>query len=191
MHHHRIIPVISVGVSLLLSSCSWFSPLGRAIDQWESEDNMTVVITSLFNAQRYTTKVEVDGHLIKSQTGYDAYILDLNFEEEEADVYIRSPNYIWYKTNLTFYELDFKPDVDGMNFDIRSSWFEQDENELLYWVKDNRLDEFESYLEFSHVSLWQKHAEIESVALRITSDELLESITLLVDTSEGELRCNH
>jgi len=181
------IPLLVV-ISLLLSSCALFSPLGRALNKFSRIDNMTIELVTNCWYTNITTVMAIDGNRIEIQQDDVTQIMRIDYEEERVFIYLKEGNSEWYNTVESFYDIDFDETSDALLFNFQSEWFVKDENiGNLYWAKEEKLDEFESFTNLTYVDLSNINPSVSSVSIHLTEDEMIKKIKLLIVTDSGEL----
>lgn len=183
--HTFFIPLVAT--SILVSGCSWFSPIGRALNKLDSARSVTLDLTIELFGVEIDQNFKIDGNLIEIEA-LTSIVLDVDYRNETIDVYSQDWNDNWSMVTVTFEEYEFDVDTDSMSFDIEASWVEQDEeNPLKYWVVTERLDEFNAYIALDDLDLEEHNPSIESVVLMITKEEELASFEIIVDTLIGDV----
>lgn len=173
--------------SIIVSGCSWFTPIGRALNKLASARSVTLDITIDAFGIELEQSFKVDGNYIEVDA-LNKMIFDVDYPHDMIDVYSQDWNDNWSMVTVTFEEFEFDPETDSLSFDIEASWVEQDEEDpMKYWVITERLDEFNDYLTFGDLDLDNENPSIESVVLMLNDEDELESFLITVDTLIGDV----
>lgn len=166
---------------LLLSGCSWFSPIGRALDKLDAARSMTVQITcesstdELFNAL-----IEIEGNLIHTTIGdYEDYLV-IDYRAEKVEVYTKDWNDNWSSYEASFEDFEFDSETDSYSFNIDQNWLVASEtNDQEFNVLSDYKDEFNPLLEVLETII-ESNYSTDEVIIKMTENEIIESITMSI-----------
>jgi len=175
-----------VVTSILVSGCSWFTPLSRALRQLSSARSVRIECTRTRGWEVVERVFTLDGNKVSIQVGSDTTIMEIDYWKDDIDVYTKDESRHWQMTTVTFEEINFDEDAADMTFVIPGSWVEADPtDEMKFWIIEEQYDQF---ADFTDIALLNDSygPSIASIAFYITEDAEFDQFEVTINTWYGD-----